>query len=170
MITVVWLYNKFMALKASGKSDEELLQTMEETILAYDNMCHLDSLRISRKDLPLPFPFKKMWQKVGKVIDRLHLQNHKDPLCKVKYNPDNSLPEGFNTMAAEPVNVWVSRLKRIMVSMPYMHHMFFFHQMVKKKKCLYGILLRSWKTTCLYLAEKTTAINVNYRIVQCVYG
>lgn len=84
MITVVWLFNKFMALKASGKSDEELLQAMEETVLAYDNMCHLDSLRISRKDLPLPAPFNKMWQKVGKVIDRLHLQNHKDPLCKVK--------------------------------------------------------------------------------------
>ena len=132
MITVVWLYNMFMALKASGKSDEELLQTMGETILAYDNMCHLDSLRISRKDLPLPFPFSKMWQKVGKVIDHLDLQNHKDPLCKVKYNPDNSLPESFNTMAAEKV-ISVSRLKRIMVSMPYMHHMFFFHQMLKKR-------------------------------------
>ena len=114
-----------MSFKANGKTDEELLEMMEKTILAYDNMCHLDSLRISRKDLPLPAPFNKMWQKVGKVIDRLHLQNHKDSLCKVKYNPDNSLPESFNTMAAEQVNIWASRLKRIMVSMPYMHHMFF---------------------------------------------
>ena len=80
-----------MALKASGKSDEELLQAMEETVLAYDNMCHLDSLYTSRRDLPLPAPFNKMWQKVGKVIDHLHLQNNKDPLCNVKYNPDNSL-------------------------------------------------------------------------------
>ena len=78
-----------MALKASGKSDEELLQAMEETVLAYDNMCHLDALHISRKDFPLPVPFNKMWQKVGKVIDRLHLQNHKDPKCKIMYNPDS---------------------------------------------------------------------------------
>ena len=93
-----------MELKESGKSDEELLQAMEETTLAYDNMCHLDTLRISRKNLP-PVPFNEMWQKVRKVIDRLHLRNHKEPLCRVKYNPDESLSKDLNTMAAEQVNV-----------------------------------------------------------------
>ncbi|CAB4025368.1 Hypothetical predicted protein [Paramuricea clavata] len=122
-----------MALTNEGKSDEEVSTAMKETVLAYDNMCHLNSLRASRKDLPLPPPFDKMWQSVGKVIDRLHLRNHKDPSCKINYDPDKVLPENLNTMAAEQVNVWASRLKRIMVAMPYVHHMFFFHRMVKKR-------------------------------------
>ena len=107
-------------------SDEELVSAMKETVLAYDNMCHLNSLRAARKDLPLPSPFDKMWKTIQKVIDRLHLQNHKNPSSKINYNPDNVLSESCNTMAAKQVNVWASRLKRIMVAMPYIHHMFFF--------------------------------------------
>lgn len=133
LITTVWLYNKFLKLKQSGKSDEDVDQAMKDTVLAYDNMCHLDSLRASRKDLPLPAPFNRMWKNVKKVIDHLHLQNHKDPSCKVKYDPDSVISTCFNTMAAEQVNVWASRLKRIMVPMPYIHHMFFFHRMVKRR-------------------------------------
>ena len=133
MITIVWLYNKFLALKDQGMSDDEVWNAMKETVLAYDNMCHLNSLKAARKDLPLPHPFDKMWHSVIKVIDRLHLINHKDPSCKVKYNPDDVLSKSFNTMAAEQVNIWASRLKRIMVPMPYVHHMFFFHRMVKKR-------------------------------------
>ena len=98
---------------------------MKETVLAYDNMCHLNSLHAARKDLPLPPSFDMLWKNVEKVIDRLHLQNHKDPSCKINYNPDNILSESFNTMAAEQVNVWASRLKSIMVAMPYIHHIFF---------------------------------------------
>ena len=73
-------------------------------------------------------------------------------------------------MAAEQVNVWASRLKRMMVSMPYMHHMFFFHQMVKKKRNAYVKFCYNFgRQPCLYFAKKTTVNNVNYRIVQCVY-
>lgn len=133
LITIVWMYNKFKQMKESGKSDQEVLKAMEETVLAYDNMCHLDSLRAAKKDLPLPPPFNKMWTTVEKVIDRLHLKNHKDPSCKVNYDPDHILSKSFNTMAAEQVNVWASRLKRIMVALPYVHHMFFFHRMVKRR-------------------------------------
>ena len=133
VITIVWLYNKFLQFKNNGMSDEELVNAMKETVLTYDNMCHLNSLRAARKDLPLPPPFDKMWKTIQKVIDRLHLQNHKDPSCKINYNPDNVLSELCNTMAAEQVNVWASRLKRIMVAMPYIHHMFFFHRMVKRR-------------------------------------
>ena len=115
------------------RSDEELVSAMKETVLAYDNMCHLNSLRAARKDLPLPSPFDKMWKTIQKVIDRLHLQNHKNPSSKINYNPDNVLSESCNTMAAEQVNVWASRLKRIMVAMPYIHHMFFFHRMVRRR-------------------------------------
>ena len=122
-----------MDLKNDGKSDEDILQAIKDTVLAYDNMCHLDNLRASKKDLPLTFPFNKMWQDVKKVIDRLHLQNHVDPNCKLRYDPDAILSDSFNTMAAEQVNVWASRLKRIMTAMPYLHHMFFFHLMVKRR-------------------------------------
>ena len=133
IITIVWLYNKFLVLRNKGFDDEEIAQAMQQTVLAYDNMCHLNSLRAAQKDLPLPAPFNKMWQSFQKVIDRLHLKNHKDPSCKVLYNPDNLLSKSFNAMAAEQVNIWASRLKRIMVAMPYVHHMFFFHRMVKRR-------------------------------------
>ena len=39
-----------------------------EVIIAYDNMCHLDSLRIAKNPLPLPAPFDKMWMEVQKVF------------------------------------------------------------------------------------------------------
>jgi hypothetical protein len=125
-------------------------------------MCHLDALAFLER-ICLFLPFNKMWQKVGKVIDRLYLQNHKDPKCKIMYNPDSSLSKRVNTMAAEQVNVWASRLKRIMASMPYIHHMFFFHRMVKKK-CIYRNLLQNWEATCMYFAKKnnTSLIIYNY--------
>ncbi len=41
-------------MKDAGMSDEELVEAMENLCLAYDNMCHLDSLKISKRDLPFP--------------------------------------------------------------------------------------------------------------------
>ena len=38
-----------------------------EVIIAYDNMCQLDSLQIAKNPLPLPFPFDKIWMAVRKV-------------------------------------------------------------------------------------------------------
>ena len=127
-------------------------------MLVYDNMCHLNSLHAAQKDLPLPAPFDKMWQSVEKVIDRLHLQNHKDPSCKVNYNPGNILSKSFNTMAAEQVNVWTSRLKRIMVALPYMHHMLFFHEMVKKRNA-YTELCYTAKNVFFYLSRFTQRLS-----------
>ena len=137
--------HKFLGLRDKGFNDEEITQAMQQTVLAYDNMCHLNSLRAAQKDLPLPAPFNIMWQSVQKVIDRLHLKNHKDPSCKVLYHPDNILSKSFNTMAAEQVNVWASGLKRVMVAMPYEHHILFSHRMVEEK-CVHTVLLPSWKT------------------------
>ena len=36
-------------------------------VLAYDNMCHLDALKVARKPLPLPKPFDEMWLAITKV-------------------------------------------------------------------------------------------------------
>lgn len=79
---------------------------MTKTILAYDNMCHVDG--------PSSPPLDKVWTSIIKVIDKLHIRNHKDAKCKTIYNPKGKVPEGFNTMAAEQTFVWGSRLKRIM--------------------------------------------------------
>ena len=41
-------------------------------------MCHLNGLRVAQEPLPLPGDLKYMWADVTKVIDELHLKNHKD--------------------------------------------------------------------------------------------
>jgi hypothetical protein len=87
-----------------------------------------------------------MWQSVGKIIDRLHLKNHKDPLC--------------NTMAAEQVNVWASRLKRIMVALPYIHHMLFFHRMVKRRNSYTELCYKVGKQPIVPRAAKKWFKNV----------
>ena len=37
-------------------------------VLAYDNMCHLDALKVARKPLPLPKPYDEMWLAITKVM------------------------------------------------------------------------------------------------------
>jgi hypothetical protein len=43
--------------------------------LSYDNMCHVDELRLLNSGLELPEPYNKMWSKINKVIDPLHVKN-----------------------------------------------------------------------------------------------
>lgn len=131
LITVLWLYGKFKGLKDAGHSDESIVQAMSETVLAYDNMCHLDSLKASKVQLPFPKPFDEAWKCIGKVIDRLHLRNHVDPKCKRMYNPDDVVPQSFNTMACEQTFIWASRFKKVMCAMPHIHQFFFLHRLVK---------------------------------------
>ena len=47
-----------------------------EVIIAYDNMCQLDSLQIAKNPLPLPSPFDKMWMAVQKVCHMLLHNNN----------------------------------------------------------------------------------------------
>ncbi|WAR06262.1 hypothetical protein MAR_021631 [Mya arenaria] len=93
---------------------EHLDSHLETYFLVYDNMCHLDSLRGS------------------KVIDRLHLSNHKNKKCHTKYNPD-VLPAGYNTQAAEQTFSWLGRFKKVVNSMTQMHHLFYLHRMIKRR-------------------------------------
>lgn len=77
-------------------------------------MCHVDGMKVAKKPLPLPAPFDKMWSAINKVIDSLHIRNHKDTECKKKYDPvklKEQLP-GMNTMAAEQTFVWLARFKK----------------------------------------------------------
>ena len=38
-----------------------------EIILAYDNMCQLDSLKVAQRPLPLQPPYDRMWLSIQKV-------------------------------------------------------------------------------------------------------
>ena len=107
--------------------------------LAYDNMCHLDGMRASKRPLPLPSLWDKAWTSVTKIINSLHIKNHKDAACKLMYDPGilkSELPEG-NTMAAEQTFVWLSRFKKILCAMPKVHHLFYLHRMVQKRLTCY---------------------------------
>lgn len=95
------------------------VEVWHNVILAYDNMCHLDSLRVAAKELPLPHPYSEMWLRITKIIDSLHIRNHKDPRYIAQYDPKNvkeSRPK-LNTMAVERTFVWASRYKKIVCSM-----------------------------------------------------
>ena len=107
-------------------------QEWKDVILVYDNMCHLDSLKVATIPLSLPEHYCNMWLKVRKIIDSLHIRNHTDARCLEKYNPKGvkeCFPE-MNLMAAEQTFVWASRFKKILCSMPKTHHCFYLHRYV----------------------------------------
>ena len=133
LILILWLYRKFRPLLDGGMSSQAVQELMTKTILAYDNMCHVDGLKAAAKTLPFPEPLDRVWSSIIKVIDKLHIRNHKDAKCKTLYNPEGKVPEGFNTMAAEQTFVWASRLKRIVCAMPRQHQFFYLHRAVKRR-------------------------------------
>lgn len=106
-----------------------------KVFLSYDNMCHLDGLRAARKELPWSAPWTNAWMSIQKIIDSLHIWNHKDSTCRENYDPSSlkkELPKG-NTMAAEQTFVWLSRLKKVLCAMPKVHHLFYLHRIVKHR-------------------------------------
>ena len=58
LIVIHWLFETLKSIP---------VEKWPSVLLAYDNMCHLDSLRASRQPLPLPPPFNEMWLKITKV-------------------------------------------------------------------------------------------------------
>lgn len=94
-------------------------------------MCPVDGLKVAANNLPFPAQLDKVWISIVKVIDKLHIRNHKDAKCKTIYNPEGKVPEGFNSMAAEQTFVWASRLKRILCAMPRLHQFFYLHRAIK---------------------------------------
>ena len=81
----------------------------KKIIVSYDNMCHLNNLRVAKQLLPLHGDLKYIWLDVNKIIDSLHLSNHKDDRCKVTYDPAKMLSDGMNTMSCEQTFAWLSR-------------------------------------------------------------
>ena len=133
LVSILWLYRKFKPHLDAGVPANDILSMMAKTILAYDNTCHLDGMNVAKLDLPFKYPLNKMWLSIVKVIDRLHIRNHKDKKCKTIYNPEGKVPLEYNSMAAEQTFVWASRLKRIVCAMPQIHQFFYLHRAVKRR-------------------------------------
>ena len=76
-----------------------------------------------------------IWSDVTKIIDTLHIRNHKDQHCRDTYNPqkikDNN--PSLNTMCCEQTFVWLSRYKKIFSAMPKTHFHFYLHRMVTRR-------------------------------------
>ena len=104
-------------------------------MLAYDNMCHLNNLRVAKQDLPLPGDLKYIWKDITKIIDDLHIKNHKDPSCHQLYNADavKENNEHLNTMCCEQTFSWLSRHKKILCAMNKRHFHFYLHRMVIRR-------------------------------------
>ena len=78
-------------------------------------MCNLCKLHGARANLPLPEPYNLLWLKITKVIDRLHLRNHKNELCNTLYSSEALKAQNadMNTMVAEQTFAWSARFKKI---------------------------------------------------------
>lgn len=107
----------------------------ENFILSYDNMCNVCKMVCVKKPLPLEPPFDTMWLKITKLIDRLHLCNHKNKLCQEIYSPE-PLKEKYpnlNTPFTEQVFIWSATFKKILCAMPQERFLFYYHRMVVRR-------------------------------------
>ena len=88
-------------------------ETMSSQYLAYDNMCHVANLRARKGEVvPGKEETLNLWDMIQKIIDGLHINNHQEG-CQAIFSPDQMKADhpNFNTMAAEQVFSWASRLK-----------------------------------------------------------
>ena len=76
-----------------------------------------------------------VWHDVRKIIDKLHIRNHKDEKCKIKYGPDGLKEEEpeYNTMCCEQTFVWLSRFKKVLCAMTKEHFHFYLHRLTKRR-------------------------------------
>jgi hypothetical protein len=126
LIIINWLLAICREAKAS---------VLPRIVLAYDNMCNLCRLRITKSPLPLPPPLDQLWESVDKIIDKFHLSNHVSQECQTKFSPEKIKQENryFNTQAGEQTFVWVSRFRHILCAMNKTHHLFYLHRMVRRR-------------------------------------
>lgn len=119
-ILIQWLLN----LKNSG--------SLKEIVLAYDNMCNLDRLKVARTPLPFEPPFDQLWLSIVKIIDVFHFRNHVSVHCRETYSPAKikELHPDYNTQAGEQTFIWAGKFKHILCSMTKTHHFFYLHTMV----------------------------------------
>ena len=120
LLVLTWL------IAAFGRKRRE---DWKRITVSYDNMCHLNNLKVARCPLPLPGDLAHIWLEVNKIIDDLHIKNHKDPRCEQYRAPE----EIGNTMACEQTFAWLSQYKKILSAMPKTHHHYYLHRMVVRR-------------------------------------
>ncbi|KAJ8028216.1 hypothetical protein HOLleu_30395 [Holothuria leucospilota] len=107
--------------------------------IAYDNMCNILKLKAMDWLKKSDGLVARMFTKCQKIIDGLHISNHKSKFCQEVLHPsnfDNMYPElkgTRNTMVAEQTFVWLGRFKKIVCAMPKSRHMFFLHRMIIRR-------------------------------------
>ena len=57
LLTLTWLVSAFSDISRKDRN---------EITLCYDNMCHLDNLKVAKKPLPLPGTLKYIWLDIQK--------------------------------------------------------------------------------------------------------
>jgi hypothetical protein len=126
LLVLLWLVSEF---GTKGRN------VWKQITLSYDNMCHLNNLTVAQNDLPLPGDLKYIWKDVNKIIDELHIKNHKDPKCQSLYNPKRIKNENpnWNTVACEQTFAWMNRYRKIMCAMTKDHFHFYMHRLVKRR-------------------------------------
>ena len=127
LILLQWLLSLVKAL--GGPSN------LPAITVAYDNICNVEKMRITRKPLPLPPPYNKLWMNVQKIIDVFDFPNHISATCREQFSPlqfKETHPH-FNTQSGEQTFAWVGRYKRILCSMTKNNHLFYLHRMVLRR-------------------------------------
>ncbi len=104
--------------------------------------CNFDRLKAHQEELPVGSkfqgPYRNMWPKINKIIDGLHLQNHKQASCHELYNPNRFTemhPHATkaNTMAAEQFFSWLSKHVKQLNAIGKLNQQFFLHCIIQRR-------------------------------------
>ena len=86
--------------------------------LVYDNACNLRAFCKNLKNRKtisangVVYSISGILDNIHYVVDRLHIQGHKDPICLATCNPAKFPDlEGKNTMVCEQTNFWAGKYK-----------------------------------------------------------
>ena len=114
------------------KEIPEHMRNSKRYFFAYDNVCNLANMKLWREPLPIR-SFPNLWKdNLIKIIDSLHLHNHKRSSCHVNFNPNvlkKELPNA-NTMICEQTFTWLGRFKKILNSLPKHRFDFMLHRLI----------------------------------------
>ncbi len=125
-----YIVNWLLSLRKSTS-----LTSNSRVILAYDNMCNLQKMKVAKQPLPLPPPENQLWASVTKIIDVFHFRNHVSPVCRDSFSPKAVKDQNpnYNTQGGEQTFVWLARYKNSLCSMTKKHHLFYLHRMIVRR-------------------------------------
>ena len=114
------------------KDVPENIRSSQKYFLSYDNVCNLSNMRLWREPLPIK-SFTNLWtENLIKIIDSIHLHNHKRESCHKDFNPKilkEKLPDG-STVICKQTFCWLGRFKRILNALPKHRFEFMLHRLI----------------------------------------